>query len=172
MAYLKPVYIVFDGKNDLQYYQEMQGWVQSDGLKFNFIDGLEFASKIDKLPDEEVKALIKEKINLTEVFVLLVTKNTKRYRKFIRWQVEAALELQKPIIIVNVNKIRSVDYDRIPIVFRRKNLSLHITFQAPIFEFALERWPESHYQHLEKKEINTYRYSQQVYEKLNLSPNE
>jgi len=168
MAYHKQVYVAFDGTNDLEYYQEMQEWLQSDGSKFSFIDGLEFAKKIDKLPDEEVKMQIRAKLNLAEVFVLLVTKTTKSYRKLIRWQVESAINLQKPIIVMNVNGIRSVDYDRIPMVFKRKNLSLHITFQAPILEFAIENWPQSFYRHLEKEEINTYRYCQKVYDDLNL----
>ena len=55
MPYIKPVYVAYDGANDLEHYKEMQEWTQSDGSKFNFYDGLDLSKKIDKLPDEEVK---------------------------------------------------------------------------------------------------------------------
>ena len=73
----------------------------------------------------------------------------------------------KPVIALNLNGIRSVDYDRCP-TFLKKNLSMHITAQNEIFEYALENWPESHNKKLEEEDHKNYRYSNDVYDSLGL----
>lgn len=170
MAYNEKIYVAYDGKNDLNYYMEMKNWIQSDGSNFQFYDGYDLYKKLEKIPDEDLKLEIRERMKLSEVCVLLISKTTKRYRKFIRWQTEAAINGNIPIIAVNVNGIRSVDYDRIPMILKKKKqtISLHITFQAPILEYALLHWPDDFRMHLEKGNIYTFRYSNDIYESLNL----
>lgn len=170
MAYNKRIYVAYDGKNDVSKYMTMKEWVQSDGSDFPFYDGYDLFKKLEQIPDEDLKLEIRERMKLSEVCVLLATETTKRYRKFIRWQIETAINGNIPLIILNVNGIRSVDYDRIPMILKRKktHISLHLSFQPEILEFALQDWPDRYRAYLEKGELKTYRYSNKVYESLGL----
>ena len=173
MAYNEKIYVAYDGKNDSVFFKQMIKWQQSNNQPFEFFDAFDLSleiekiKEIDRFKEENLKKMLQDRMSEAKVCLLIVSKTTKSYRKFIRWQIEYAINKDMPIIALNVNGIRSVDYDRCPTVLK-KNLSLHITFQPEIVEYALDRWPESHQKHREKKHLHTIRYSEKVYEKLGL----
>lgn len=167
MAYTEKIYVAYDGANDNPYFEEIKTWKQSDGSSFNFIDGFDIYKQIDKVDDEILKAQLQERMSQAKVCVLLIGEFTKSYRKFTRWQIEYAINTQMPIICMNINGIRSVDPDRAPTAIK-KNLSLHISFQEPILELALNNWPKSHAKYLEKEKKYNIRYANQNYEQLGL----
>lgn len=167
MSIQEKIYVAYDAANDHDFYEQMQEWVQSDETPFNFINGYEFAKQIDKVNDDVLKAKIFERMNESSVCVLLIGKATKSFRRFVKWQIEYAINSGKPIIAININGIRSVDYDRCPTILK-KNLSIHIASQAPILEYALLNWPASHQKHCEQEKKFTCRYSNDVYDELNL----
>lgn len=161
------VYLAFDGTNDLEQFKQIQEWEFSNNQKYTFIDGLDLYKQLDKTNDEVLKAQVRERMNLANVCVLLINKTTKSFRRFIRWQIEHAINNNMPIIAINVNGIRSVDYDRVPTILK-KNLAIHIAFQAKILEFAIDNWPESHNQYSLKEVKNSFKYSEEVYNSLGL----
>ncbi len=167
MAYTEKIYVAYDGANDNKYYNEIKEWKQSDGSSFDMIDGYDIYQSIDKVDDETLKAKLQERMNQAKVCVLLIGEFTKSYRKFTRWQVEYAINSQMPIIAMNVNGIRSVDFDRAPTSIK-KNLSLHISYQEAILELALKNWPQSHQKYLEKEKKYNIRYDNSVYDALGL----
>ena len=89
-----------------------------------------------------------------KVVVVLFGQYTKSYRRFTRWQIEYAINTDKPIIAININGIRSVDFDRCPTILK-KNLAVHIASQAPILEYALMNWPQSH-KNIVRKKVSSY----------------
>jgi hypothetical protein len=147
--------------------EQMQEWELSNGDKFNFIDGLDLYNQLDKVSDDILKAQVKERMNLADIYVLIVNKTTKSYRRFIRWQVEHAINSGIPLIAINANGIRSVDYDRIPTVLK-KNIAIHIAFQAKILEYAIQNWPSSFREYQAKEIKNSFKYSEEVYNQLGL----
>lgn len=167
MAYNEKVYVAFDNLNDLEAYKQIKLWKQNDESDFNFVDGFDICKEIEKTNDEILKDRLKQRMLECRICVVLIGKVTKSYRKFTRWQIECAINNDIPIVAINTNGIRSVDFDRCPTTLK-KNLSIHISFQTPIFEFALENWPDSHKQHRQDGKNLNYRYSNEIYEKLNL----
>lgn len=174
MPYRDKIYVAYDGKNDSVFFKQMKKWKQSDGSLFDFFDAFDLSvdiekiKEIDRFKEDALKKVLQERMRESSICILLCSKTTKSYRKFIRWQIEFAIASNMPIIVCNVNGIRSVDYDRCPTVLK-KNLSLHITFQPEMVEYACERWPESHAKHREKNHTYTIRYSEKIYEKLGLA---
>jgi hypothetical protein len=167
MAYAEKIYVAYDGSNDLNTYENVKGWVQSNGAPYDFIDGYDIFKEIDKTNDDVLKVRLRESMTSVKVCVLLIGQFTKSYRKFTRWQIECAINNDIPIIAININGIRSVDYDRCPTILK-KNLSIHIAFQSAILEYALENWPQSHKEHRLQEKNLTYRYGNSVYESLHL----
>lgn len=167
MSFQEKIYVAHDGATDRSFYEHMQTWKQSDESSFNFIDGYEFFKKLDKVDDDVLKSQIYEKMDEANICVVLIGQFTKSYRRFIRWQIEYAINKDKPIIAVNINGIRSVDFDRCPMSLK-KNLSMHIASQAPILEYALLNWPQSHKKHRAEENNRTFRYANNVYEELKL----
>lgn len=165
MAFSDQIYVAYDGNNDSVYFKQMLKWQRSNGDAFPLIDGYEVFKLIDKESDESVKAKLHDCMSRAQVFVILITATTKSYRRLIRWQIEYAIAHSMPMIAMNVNGIRSVDYDRAPTVLK-KNLSMHITFNPMLLEYALDRWPQSHVLHQQKEHAYTMRYSEQVYDQL------
>lgn len=167
MSYQEKIFVAFDGPNDQDAYLELTQMQQSDGAKFNLISVRDLYSRIDKDSDEMLKDKMYHVMNDAKVCLLLVGKTTKSYRRFIKWQIERALATSLPIIIVNTNNIRTVDYDRCPTMLK-KNLGLHIAMHSPIIEYALMHYPSSHQEHLQEDDHTPLRYTQEVYEELGL----
>jgi GTPase Era involved in 16S rRNA processing len=165
------IYVAYDGTNDYETYKQIQEWVDSNGEQFNFFDAIDLYKKLDKVEDELLKSQVRERMSTADVVVLVVAKTTKSFRRFIRWQIEYAINNNIPIIAMNVNGIRSVDYDRIPTILK-KNLAMHIAFQGPILEYALNNWPESFKVHLSKELKNSFKYTEDIYNDLGLIPSD
>ena len=106
-------------------------------------------------------------MNNSKVFVLLVGPNTKNLYRFIRWEIELAISMNVPIIVVNINKMRSHDNQLCPPILRDK-LAMHISFSPKIVQFALEAWTTWHYEHQRNGKTGAFHYDNTVYQELGL----
>jgi hypothetical protein len=160
MSYRNKVYVAFDGDNDINYYHLMKAWKQNDGMSFNFYDAHDLNTTRDTSQEESIKRQLKERLNNSKVFVLLVGEKTKFLYKFIRWEIEQALTLKLPIIVVNLNGMRCFDQDRCPAILHDK-VAVHIAFSAKILEHALNNWSNYYKKLLEHN--NNYYYDDNIY---------
>ncbi len=167
MSYKGKVYVAYDAANDHVFFEEISTWVQSDGSSYDLINGADILKKIDKANDDVLKADLKVRMSMANVCLLVVGEKTKSYRKATRWQVENAINSNMPLIVINPNGIRTVDFDKVPAAIK-KALSLHIAYQSPILELALKNWPNSHQKYFEKEKKYNIRYANSVYEALGL----
>ena len=84
--------------------------------------------------------------------VVLVGQSTKNLYKFVRWEMEVALQLKIPITVINLNK--KTDFDNVlcpPIL--RSELVLHINFTQKAITWAIDNWIKHHNDLIKKKEI-------------------
>ena len=72
--------------------------------------------------------------------VVIVGKNTKNLYKFVRWELDLALELGMPIIVANLNEQRDLDRDLCPAVIRDA-CAVHVPFKIAAIKGALDAWP-------------------------------
>lgn len=165
MAILGKIYVIFDGVANSKAYDELKKFKQADGEKFDFYDGIEYLKELDKTNDDELKAKIQENMNQADCVLVLLSKNVKSMRRFIKWQIEYAVNQEKVLFSMNCNRIRSIDYDVTPTILKNK-LSLYLPFDASALELGLMNWPKSFKEHLKQGEVKPYRYDKSVYEQL------
>lgn len=167
MAYRNKVYVSMDADNDLHYYRLMQAWKQSDYTSFNFYDAHDLNTIYDK-SEASIKAGLQVRFKNTKVFVLLVGEHTRYLYKFVRWEIEQAIKLDLPCIVVNLNGNRSQDNSRCPPIIQNR-LAVHISFNAKIMEHALNNWPDFHSTKQSKLGDNqAYHYNTSIYRSLGL----
>ena len=150
MSFQEKIFVAFDGVNDQEVYQELIKMKQSDNTPFMFYSALDLHKRLDKDSDEVLKAKIYHLMQESKVCLVIVGKTTKTFRRFIKWQIERAIETNMPIIMLNPNYIRSVDFDRCPSLMK-KNLALHIAMQDKIIEYALLNFPTSYNKYLQEE---------------------
>jgi hypothetical protein len=169
MAYRNKTYIAFDGDIDIRYYNLMKAWKQNDNTNFNFYDAHDLNTALDTSSEETIKRRLRERMENSKVFVLLVGNNTKNLRKpYVRYEIDHAINYYKiPIIVVNLNGLKKCDSNLCPPA-ARDALSIHIPFGQKILQYALENWTSEHYTHIDKGEHGAYYYKDIIYTSLGL----
>ena len=165
MSYRNKTYVAFDGDNDIHYYRLMCAWKQNDATSFSFFDAHDLNYARDTSLEESIKSQLRERLDNSKIFVLLIGEKTRYLRKFVPWEIDQALQRGLPIICVNINGKRSQDENTCPPKLRDE-LAMHISFNARILQHALENWPARH--NALKPTTGAYYYKDVVYLKLGL----
>ena len=163
MPYRNKSFVSFDGDEDMPYYRLMQAWKQNDGIAFNFYNAHDLNTARDSSQEASIKAQLAERMRNSKVFILLVGRHTRYLQKFVRWEIDQAIRRNLPIIAVNLNGNRSMDYDRCPPVLRDR-FAIHVSFNAAIIQYALDNWSAFHEQN--RKNLETegpYYYKADIY---------
>lgn len=165
--YRNKTYVTFDGDEDIRYYRMMQAWAANPSFDFSFYNAHDLNAARDTSTEESIKHQLRIRLNSSRVMVVLVGAKTKNLYKFVRWEIEQALNLNIPIIIVNLNGERQVDEDNCPRIIR-DGLAIHISFNVAIIKYALDDWCDSHRSHLKQGKICPFHYTSSVYKQLGL----
>lgn len=134
-------YVIFDGDKDRYAYAFMKGWKANERVEFDFRDTHDMGPMTGRAEDEAyVKSELRKRMKASNQVVVLVGENTKYLRKFVAWEIDLALELGLPIIVVNLNEKRQMDSDRCPVPLRTGYV-VHLAFKRAIIKYALENFP-------------------------------
>jgi hypothetical protein len=87
-----------------------------------------------------VKSKLKERMKNSEALVVIIGEKTKNLYKFVRWEIELAIELGLPIIVANLNNKTRLDVDLCPAILRDA-CAVHIPFKKETIKYALSNWP-------------------------------
>lgn len=164
MAYTNKTYICFDADTDMLHYNLMKAWKEHEHIAFNFHNAHELNSLRPWSSEATIKAKLRERLQNTKVLVVLIGKSTKYLYKFVRWEIEYALEMDIPIIAVNLNGSRVKD-DLCPPILKNE-LVVFVPFGQKILNYALNNWPDSHISHRRNGENVPYSYKDSVYNSL------
>lgn len=167
MAYRNKTYVCFDGDNDIHYYRLMQAWHQSDKTPFVFYNAHDLNYARDSSEEAAIKRQLRERLANTKVLAVLIGQNTRYLYRFVRWEMEQALEMSLPIVGVNLNGLRQQDAELCPPVIREA-LALYVSFNARIMQHALENWPDSHARLAREGKTGAYFYPADTYARLGL----
>ena len=164
MAYTNKSYVCFDADTDIHYYRLMTAWKEHEKIEFNFYNAHEINTLRDGSSEATIKAKLRERLENTKVLVILIGQNTARLYKFVRWEIEWALDNDIPIIAVNLNGNRNQDALCPPIL--RNDLAMFVSFGQKIMNYALNHWPSQH--HIEKKngKSGAFYYPDNIYNAL------
>lgn len=164
MAYRNKTYVIFDGDKDMWAYAYMKGWKSSENVDFNFHDAHDLAPLTDRASDETIYRRLRERFSNAKQVIVLIGENTKNLWKFVRWEIEIALDLTLPIIAVYLNGARGIDVDRCPPILRNEYV-VHIPFNAAIIQHALDSFPSDF---ASRTEAGPRYYTARVYADLGL----
>lgn len=167
MPYRNKCYACFDGDTDIHYYRLLTAWSANERFEFSFNDAHDLTQARDSSTEETIKRSLRTRLNNTREFLLLIGQKTKNLHRFVRWEIETALNLDIPIIAVNLNGKRSFDPDLCPPILRNQ-LAIHIPFGQKIIEQALTEWPELHSQFARQNSREPKYYYDSVYKKMGI----
>lgn len=165
MPYRNKTYVAFDGDNDIHYYWLMKAWKQNDGFDFNFHDAHDLNQSYDSSKEESIKRQLSIRFQNSKLFILLVGEHTKYLRKFVPWEIEHALRLELPIIAVNLNRFRQIDWARCPVSLT-SCLSLHVPYSPKVIQYAMNDWPLLHQDFKRQGEFSPRHYTDSVLDRL------
>ena len=157
MPYRNKTYVCLDYDSDSRYYNLMKAWKQSDNTNFNFFDAHEINNLMAYSSETTIKTKLRERLNNSKIFILLVGESTKHLYKYVRWEIEQALKLNLPIIVVNINSNKGCDNNLCPAIVRNE-LALHISFNSKSLEKALNVWEDVHYEHKKNGKTGPYNF--------------
>ena len=167
MPYRNKTYVCFDADNDIHYYRLMLAWKQSDNTDFQFYDAHDLNRLLPTSSEKTIKGKLRERLLNTKVFIVLIGQSTQYLYKFVRWEMEQALGLDIPIIAVNLNGKRQRDEDLCPPIIRDE-LAVHVSFNARIVQYALERWEGEHFNRKQEGISGARYYPPKIYQMLGL----
>lgn len=123
---------------DIHYYRLMLAWKASDHIDFDFTN-CQLGSSINSENEAYIKSKCRERINMAGTFAVLIGQDTKSKHKYVRWEMEVALEKKCRIIGINLDKSRKVVSATCPPIIRNIG-AIFIPFSPKIVAYALENY--------------------------------
>jgi len=139
VSYKNKTYVIFDADEDMWAYGFMLGWKSKDHMDFDFHNAHDLNTITDRANEETVKRKLRTRLASAKQAVVLVGEKTKNLYRFVRWEIDVALELGIPIIAVNLNGKRSIDEDRCPAILKKKD-AIHVAFRMNIIKYAMDNF--------------------------------
>ena len=135
-------YVVFDGDNDKWAYGYMNGWKANKNIDFEYQDAHDLDTMTGRAQYEQyVKSKLRERMKKSTAVVVLVGEKTKNLYKYVRWELELALELGLPIIVSNLNKTNGQDESLRPAIIRNVASAVHIPYTLEALKHAMSNFP-------------------------------
>jgi len=145
----------------------MQAWHENEKFDFTFVNAHDITQARDTSTEETIKRSLRTRLNASDILLVLVGENTSNLYKFVRWEIEVALEKDLPIILVNLNKRRFMDTALCPPILRDK-LAVHVAFAHKIIDFAIKNWPSWYITHKQNGKTGPFYYEDSIYKDLGL----
>lgn len=135
-------YVVFDGDNDKWAYAYLNGWAANKNIDFSYKNAHDLDTMTGKAQDEQyVKGKLRERMKNSTAVVVLIGEKTKNLYKYVRWELELAMELGLPIIAANLNKLNKQDDNLCPALIRGKACVVHIPYTLEAIKYAMSQFP-------------------------------
>jgi hypothetical protein len=166
MGYRNKTYVIFDGDNDIWAYRYMRGWKSNERVDFDFFDAHDLRPLTDRASPATVKLTLRARLGNTRQAIVLVGPQTKNLYRFVRWEIETCLDIEIPIIVVNLNGQRGLDPELCPPILRDE-FAVHVPFKLAIIRHALDQFPDQ-YERSDANDAGPRCYPDSVYDKLGL----
>lgn len=141
---------------DIHYYRLMQAWKENEHIDFNFAD-CQLTNEINSENEAYIKRKCRERINMAGTFISLIGEDTRSKHKYVRWELEVALEKNCRIIGVNLDGSRKVVDKTCPPIIRNIG-AIFVPYSPKIIAYALENY--------KMNPDDDYHYKEEVYRQL------
>jgi hypothetical protein len=140
---------------DIHNYRLMQAWKAHEHIDFNFTD-CQLGSEINSENEAYIKAKCRERINMAGTFAVLIGNDTRSKHKYVRWEMEVAIEKKCKIIGINLNMARTIDQETCPPIIKDVG-AIFVPFSPKIIAYTLENYtmsPRGNYHYVESVYTN------------------
>lgn len=141
---------------DIKYYHLMLAWKEHEHIDFDFTN-CQLASEINSDNESYIKSKCRERINMAGTFAVLIGQDTRSKHKYVRWEMEVALEKKCRIIGINLDGARRVVDTTCPPIIRNVG-AIFVPFSPKIVAYALENYS--------MKPNDDYHYKDHIYTQL------
>ena len=123
---------------DIHYYRLMLAWKENEHIDFNFAN-CQLAQEINSEDEAYIKRKCRERIDLAGTFAVLIGQDTRSKHKYVRWEMEVALEKKCRIIGINLDGSRQMVQETCPPIIRDVG-AVFVPFSPKIVGYALENY--------------------------------
>lgn len=148
------VYVCFDADEDMSYYNTLKMWDKKNKIDFHFNNAHEL-NNIRIFDEKNIKRNLRDRLSKTKLMIVLVGEKTKKLYKYVRWEIEVAMDMDIPIIAVNLNNKNGIDEKRCPPIMKSKPI-VHVPFNMEALSHSINNWPEYYKIAVSKKQENLY----------------
>lgn len=141
---------------DIHYYRLMTAWKENEHIDFNFAN-CQLSQEINSENEVYIKSKCRERIGLAGTFAVLIGDDTKSKHKYVRWEMEVALEKGCRIIGINLDGSRTYNANTCPPIINDVG-AIFVPFSAKIVAHALNNFA--------KKDSKNWYYGDDVYRQL------
>jgi hypothetical protein len=123
---------------DIRDYRLMLAWKENEHIDFNFTN-CQLSQEINSEDETYIKRKCRERIDMAGTFAVLIGTDTRSKHKYVRWEMEVAIEMECRIIGINLDGARCmVDTTCPPII---KNIgAVFVPFSPKIVAYALQNY--------------------------------
>ncbi len=143
---------------DIRSYNLMLAWKEHEHIDFNFAD-VQLQNEINSENEPYIKQKCRERIAMAGTFISLIGEDTRTKHKYVRWELEVALEKKCRIIGVNLDGSRRMVAAKTPPIIQDVG-AIFVSFNAKIVQYALENF--------KMHEKGNYHYPDEIYTRLGL----
>lgn len=141
---------------DIRHYWLMQAWKANEHIDFNFTD-CQLDKEINSESEAYIKTKCRERINMAGTFAVLIGQDTRSKHKYVRWEMEVAIEKGCRIIGINLDGSRKVVDANCPPIIRNIG-AIFVPFSPKIIAHTLENWV--------KQPNDDWHYKDEIYRQL------
>jgi MTH538 TIR-like domain (DUF1863) len=141
---------------DIHYYRLMQAWKANEHIEFNFTD-CQLGSEINSENEAYIKSKCRERINMAGTFAVLIGQDTRSRHKYVRWEMEIAIEKKCRIIGINLDGSKRMLDSTCPPIIRNIG-AIFVPFSPKIVAYTLENY--------KMNPNDNYHYKDEVYTQL------
>ena len=127
----------------MNHYNLMKAWKENDRIAFDFHNAHDLNNLMGWSNEETIKGKLRLRLQNTKVLVVLIGEFTKNLHKFVRWEIDYALENKIPVVCVNLNGTNGQDSNRCPAILRNETV-VHIPWGMNQINHALNNWPSGY----------------------------
>ena len=140
MSYRNKTYVTFDADTDIKMYRIMTAWKENDKIDFDFHNAHDLNNLRDGSTEQTIKKKLRERLKNTKQMIVLVGEKTKNLFKFVRWEMEIALEMGIPIIAANLDK-KNDSTNKTPAILKDNAYFVNVPFEMKKIRYALDNFP-------------------------------
>ena len=123
---------------DIRSYWFMLAWKANDHIDFNFAD-CQLTQEINSENETYIKRKCRERIGMAGTFISLIGDDTRSKHKYVRWEMEVALEKGCRIIGVNLDGARQMVQKTCPPIIRDIG-AVFVPFSPQIVAYAIDNF--------------------------------